>query len=289
MTVQELYRQARYILEDAGLDSPDFDAGELSAHFFGLDRAGIALYGNRTPPSEAAAAFCRAVKERAARRPLQYLLGQWEFMGLTLQVGEGVLIPREDTVVLVEELAAGLRGVPAPRGLDLCAGTGAVALGLCSLLPDTEALCLELSPTALSFLKRNLDAYPQYHVQVQKADVLLPDTTLRFSHGALDFIASNPPYIEREELSQLQPEVLREPAMALDGGEDGLLFYRAIAEHWVPLLKPGGLLAVEIGETQAEQVCTIFSAHPLENIRVCQDWAGLDRVVLAVHAGAAGV
>ena len=171
----------------------------------------------------------------------------------------------------------------------MCAGTGAVALGLCSLLPDTEALCLELSPTALSFLKRNLDAYPQYHVQVQKADVLLPDTTLRFSHGALDFIASNPPYIEREELSQLQPEVLREPAMALDGGEDGLLFYRAIAEHWVPLLKPGGLLAVEIGETQAEQVCTIFSAHPLENIRVCQDWAGLDRVVLAVHAGAAGV
>ena len=190
MTVQELYRQARRILEDAGLDSPDFDAGELSAHFFGLDRAGIALYGNRTPPSEAAAAFCRAVKERAARRPLQYLLGQWEFMGLTLQVGEGVLIPREDTAVLVEELAAGLRGVPAPRGLDLCAGTGAVALGLCSLLPDTEALCLELSPTALSFLKRNLDAYPQYHVQVQKADVLLPDTTLRFSHGALDFIAS---------------------------------------------------------------------------------------------------
>ena len=87
---------------------------------------------------------------------------------------------------------------------------------------------------------------------------------------------------------QLQPEVLPGARHGPDGGEDGLLFYRAIAEHWVPLLKPGGLLAVEIGETQAEQVCTIFSAHPLENIRVCQDWAGLDRVVLA-YTGAAGV
>ena len=101
---------------------------------------------------------------------------------------------------------------------------------------------------------------------------------------------SNPPYIPRADIETLDTSVKDyEPHLALDGGEDGLLFYRAIAEHWVPLLKPGGLLAVEIGETQAEQVCTIFSAHPLENIRVCQDWAGLDRVVLAVHAGAAGV
>jgi len=279
VTVQELYRQARRILEDAGLDSPDFDAGELSAHFFGLDRAGIALYGNRTPPSEAAAAFCRAVKERAARRPLQYLLGQWEFMGLTLQVGEGVLIPREDTAVLVEELAAGLRGVPAPRGLDLCAGTGAVALGLCSLLPDTEALCLELSPTALSFLKRNLDAYPQYHVQVQKADVLLPDTTLRFSNGALDFIASNPPYIEREELSQLQPEVLREPAMALDGGEDGLDFYRSISEKWKEALAPGGRLYFEVGIGQADNVLRIMRTQGFGDIQVVKDHHDIPRVV----------
>ena len=154
-----------------------------------------------------------------------------------------------------------------------------VALGLCSLLPDTEALCLELSPTALSFLKRNLDAYPQYHVQVQKADVLLPDTTLRFSHGALDFIASNPPYIEREELSQLQPEVLREPAMALDGGEDGLDFYRSISEKWKEALAPGGRLYFEVGIGQADNVLRIMRTQGFGDIQVVKDHHDIPRVV----------
>lgn len=280
MTVQELYRHARRTFADAGLDSPDFDAGALIAHFFGLDRAGIILHGGRAAEPGTEAAFRRAVTERAARRPLQYLLGQWEFMGLTLRVGEGVLIPREDTAVLVEALAAELQGRDSARGLDLCAGTGAVALGLCSLLPGTEAACLELSALAFPYLEQNLAAHPQYHLCAMSADVLCPETAGRFSPGAFDFIASNPPYIERGELPRLQPEVLQEPPMALDGGEDGLLFYRAIAKLWVPLLKPGGILAVEIGETQAEQVCSLLAAHGLKNIRVCQDWSGLDRAVL---------
>ena len=127
MTCRQLYLEARRRLSQAGIDSPGVDAVLLSHRFLGLDRPGLALHGEEEPAPEQAAAFLQAVEERAARRPLQYILGEWEFLGLPLAVGEGVLCPREDTAVLVESLAQGLQGRPAPRGLDLCAGTGACA------------------------------------------------------------------------------------------------------------------------------------------------------------------
>ena len=284
MTYRELYLQCRRELAAAGVDSPGNDALALVSHFFGLDRPGLAVRGEETPPPERETDFLRASRERAGRRPLQYILGRWQFLGLELKVGEGVLVPREDTAVLVEALTERLRGVSCPRGLDLCAGTGAVALGLCSLLPGAEVICVELSPRAYPYLEENLAAYPQYSVEAVTGDVLNPETAARFSPGALDFIASNPPYIASGELPSLQAEVQQEPALALDGGRDGLLFYRAIVRLWAPLLKPGGILAVEIGETQAEEVRALFQAHGLEQISVHQDWAGLDRAVLAARA-----
>ena len=128
MTCRQLYLEARRRLSQAGIDSPGVDAALLSHRFLGLDRPGLALHGEEEPAPEQAAAFLQAVEERAARRPLQYILGEWEFLGLPLAVGEGVLCPREDTAVLVESLAQGLQGRPAPQGLDLCAGTGACAV-----------------------------------------------------------------------------------------------------------------------------------------------------------------
>ena len=284
MTYRELYLQCRRELAAAGVDSPGSDALSLVRHFFGLDRPGLAIRGGESPPPDREAGFLRACRERAARRPLQYILGSWEFMGLSLQVGEGVLVPREDTAVLVEALAQRLKDVSTPRGLDLCAGTGAVALGLCTLLPGAVLTCVELSPHATPYLLKNISAYPQYAVRSVKGNVLLPETAAQFSPGGLDFIASNPPYIASGELPSLQAEVQQEPALALDGGQDGLLFYRAIAELWAPLLKPGGILAVEIGETQAKEVCALFHTHGLDRLSVHQDWAGLDRAVLAARA-----
>lgn len=281
MTYRELYLTCKRDLAAAGVDLPGNDAAVLLRHFFRLDRPGLALHGDESPSPEEEAAFLRAAAERAARRPLQYILGTWEFLGLSLKVGEGVLVPREDTAVLVEALAEHLRDLPAPRGADLCAGTGAVALGLCSLVPGAEAVCIELSGQAFPFLEENLNAYPQYRTRSVRGDVLLPETAGLFPEAGLDFIASNPPYIAAEELPGLQAEVQKEPALALDGGRDGLLFYRAIAQHWLRVLKPGGVLAVEIGDTQAEDVCALFAAHGLERLCVYKDWAGLDRAVLA--------
>lgn len=277
MTAQRLFSWARQTLSQSGVDSPDFDAKELCAHFLGLSREELILKKEFIPPKAAQEAFQATVAQRAEGRPLQYILGEWEFMGLSLFVGEGVLIPREDTAVLVEELHARLGEQKAPRGLDLCAGTGAVALGLCSRRPDATVLCLELSERAFSYLKKNLSAYPEYQIASRQEDVLLPPQN--FEEGSLDFLASNPPYIAKDELPTLQREVQREPQMALDGGEDGLVFYRAIASLWLPLLRPGGVFAVEVGETQADEVSALFSQAGAKNLSVKKDWADLPRVV----------
>ncbi|WP_322180723.1 peptide chain release factor N(5)-glutamine methyltransferase [Neglectibacter caecimuris] len=284
MTYRELYLKAKSVFSARDIDSPGEDSLALVKAFFGLDRSALALRGQECPAPERERDFLKAVEERAARRPLQYILGEWEFMGLSLRVGEGVLVPREDTAVLAETLAERLQGVPEPVGVDLCAGSGAVALGLCTLLPHAKLTCLELSEQAFSYLEQNLAAYPQYKICAKVGDVLRKETAESFPPQSLDFIASNPPYIPSKELSILQPEVQREPAMALDGGEDGLVFYRALCALWLPRLKPGGVLAVEIGEDQGKAVSALFASHGLTKIELRQDWAGLDRCV----AGEAG-
>ncbi len=286
MTFRTLYLAARKRLAQAGVEEPGFDAAALAEKFLGLDRPALAVRGQESPPPQAEARFWEAVCQRAERRPLQYILGQWPFMGLSLEVGEGVLVPREDTAVVVEALAARLQeqGVPDPVGLDLCAGTGAAALGLCNLLPGAQGICVELDPVALGYLKKNLGRCPACRLQALQGDVLDPETAQGLARpGGWDFLLSNPPYIARGELPGLQPEVQREPALALDGGEDGLDFYRAIAWHWVPLLRPGGLLALEIGETQAQAVWRLLESQGLEELRVYKDWAGLDRALVGAR------
>lgn len=280
MTYRELYLKAKKTFSDRGIDSPGNDSLLLTEAFLGLDRSGLAVHGDETPSEEERSAFLEAMEQRASHRPLQYILGSWEFMGLSLKVGEGVLVPREDTAVLTEALAERLRSISAPVGADLCSGSGAVALGLCTLLPKAKITCLEFSKQAFSYLVENLAAYSQYEAVPMEGDVLLPETAALFEKESLDFIASNPPYIASGELSSLQQEVRLEPDVALDGGEDGLVFYRAFCSLWLPVLKPGGVLAVEIGETQGKEVSSLFASHGLEQIEIIKDWAGLDRCVL---------
>lgn len=284
MNYRALYLLAKKKLTEAGVDSPAQDAVSLLEWCFGLDRPKLALHGNESPNGAGERRFLSAVEERAARRPLQYILGRWEFMGLTLSVGEGVLVPREDTAVLVETAARRLQSLgPGPfHGLDLCAGTGAVALGLCSLLPETSAACLELSEGAFSYLTKNLAAYPQYKIKALRGDALRPETAAGFPVGSLDFIVSNPPYVRSEEIPTLQPEVRKEPVLALDGGQDGLIFYQVILSHWAPLLRPHGLLAVEIGEDQGGPVRELFFSAGFTQVETVKDLAGLPRCICGV-------
>ena len=263
-------------LTEAGCEDAAFDARCLLEDLGGLPRGHAADDTLLTAAGEAALAT--ALTQRLDGRPLQYILGEWDFLALTLKVGEGVLIPRPDTELLCEVAAEQLWEKTAPRVLDLCAGSGCVGLGVASLCPDAVVTAVELSEDALGYLKQNVLHYPDYAVTVRQADVL---TDYAAFDGTYDAILSNPPYIPTADLASLQKEVRREPRMALDGDADGLAFYRTIAEHWCGKLASGGFCAVEVGIGQAEEVAALFAAQGLENTGIYLDLAGIPRVVLA--------
>lgn len=282
MTLRSLYNEARRRLTAAGIDSPAFDAACLIELVFGVNRGDLLVRGQEEADAAGEEQFEALLRRREAREPLQYLLGAWEFMDMSLKTGPGVLCPREETELLCQTVAGYLKDTPC-RGLDLCAGTGAVALGIARLCPKAEIQAVELSEQAAGYLRQNVETFGEGRVQVIMGDVLSPEFAARFADGSLDFIASNPPYIASGELPGLQEEVQQEPSLALDGGEDGLVFYRAIAKLWAPKLRTGGVLAVEIGEEQAEAVSALFAEAGI-SCRTEQDFNGLDRVI---H-GAAG-
>lgn len=278
-TLKSLYAEGKQRLREAGLADPAFDALCLMEAVFRVDRTGLALHGEMPAEAEGLRRFRSLLEARAEGVPLQYLLGEWDFLSLRLSVREGVLIPRPETELLCETAAAYLRESGRRTVLDLCAGTGAVGLGICALYPSASVSCVEWYDTPFSCLAENLQRYPAYQVAPVRLDVLDPDAPARLQ--PVDVLVSNPPYIASGELPFLQEEVRREPREALDGGPDGLLFYRAIATYWLSLLLPGGLLAVEIGETQGEAVMALLARAGLERAEVRRDAAGLDRVVLA--------
>ena len=281
MTFDEAYRRGRDRLKKAGVESPAFDAVCLFQKAFGMDRQALIVNGAKQAPPEQAERFFETVGQRAGRRPLQYILGEWEFMSMKLQVGEGVLIARGETELLVRTAARLLKGRPSPLCLDLCAGTGAVGLGLSSLLPGARVACVERFPRALCYLRRNLKAAARPGVTALSADMTDPAAAARFS--GVDAVVANPPYVRSDEIAGLQEEVRREPGSALDGGPDGLDFYRAIAKLWLPRLKAGGVAAVEIGEGQAPQVCALFRSAGISEIGVFPDFNRIDRVVAGIR------
>lgn len=280
MTLSELYRSGKETLRKAGCDSPEFDAACLAEKAWGLDRQGLFLRGNREANPEEEASFLQMIRERAGRRPLQYILGSWPFMDMQLLVGEGVLAPREDTEVVVRAAASLLQNTGSPLyGIDLCGGTGAVALGLCSLVLGLRMDCVEWMPEAFAFLEQNTRRFGEGRVRPVRGDVLDARTAEALLPHPVDVLISNPPYVRAGEIPELQQEVQQEPHSALDGGQDGLVFYRAIADFWIPKVKPGGVVAVEIGEEQAEAVCQLFCQAGVIELCVHQDLAGLDRAV----------
>ena len=241
-------RQVEARLTEAGCPDADFDAAELFRLAVGAD-ARLAT----APLTAAQAAQLEALTARRAdREPLQYLCGSWPFLDFELAVGPGVLCPRADTEVVAEAAAELLRGVLHPKVLDLCAGTGCLGLGVQRFCPAAEVTSLEKSPAAFAYLTRNARLPNGLHLTPVQGDLFTYWETL--PEGELDLIVSNPPYLTAAEMGQLQPEVAQEPAMALAAGEDGLVFYRALAEHYQRALRPGGALALEIGWQQREAV-----------------------------------
>lgn len=220
---------------------------------------------------------------RAEHEPLQYLLGTWEFYGLPMRVGSGVLIPRADTETLVDAVLSRLEDAPGQQIADLCTGSGCIALALASRMRQSRFSGLDISPAALAFAERNraLNGLEQ-NVRLLCADVLAEETAAQFD--GLAAIVCNPPYLTADDMASLQTEVTYEPAEALAGGADGLDFYRQITALWRRTLRPGGLLAYEVGAEQADAVCCILAENGFSGTETVRDLSGIRRTVLGYRS-----
>lgn len=272
------------MLQAAGVSEAALDARCLLFEAFHTDTMHFLMNRMRPLPETvetetAVSAYREMLAERSRRIPLQHILGQQEFMGLTFKVNRHVLIPRQDTETLVE-LVLEEQKDPGKKLLDLCTGSGCIAISLAVKGDYREVTAADLSPDALGVARDNADR--------------LLDRSCRFTlcQGDLfealepgwryDILVSNPPYIPTEVIKGLQPEVRdHEPMMALDGTEDGLLFYRRIAQEAKKWLNPGGSIYLEIGHDQGESVSRLLEEAGFEHVRVVKDLPGLDRVVRA--------
>ncbi|TYO98520.1 [protein release factor]-glutamine N5-methyltransferase [Geothermobacter ehrlichii] len=268
-------------LRSKGVDNGRLDAELMLADLLDLDRVGLYLNFDRPLQADELARFRERVKRRAAREPLQYILGRAEFWSLTLHVEPGVLIPRPDTEVLVEEA---LKRMPqeAAALLDVGTGSGCIALALLHERSDWRALGVDLSPAALRVARCNAE-----ELGLSERFELRRGRLEELPAGPWPLIVSNPPYIPRADLAGLMPEVRDfEPVGALDGGPDGLDAYRALTRQ-TDRLTAGGWLLVEVGIGQAEAVRELFAEAGLTELFIRDDYAGVPRVVGGRHAGSA--
>lgn len=275
MTVKELYAVGLKKLKNSGNTDFAFDCDCLFSQFVGFDKIRRIVSENEDVSNEAENAFLSAVKRRTDGEPLQYILGEWEFMGLEFKVGEGVLIPRPETEMLVVEANAFLKRKENPIVYDLCAGSGAIGLSVAKFNPFSTVYLFEKYDGALGYLRKNAETLGLSNVCILKYDIFdgcpcdLPKANV---------LLSNPPYIKDSEVKTLQKEVGFEPDTALKGGEDGLLFYRAIHDKWYDAVKKGGIFVFECGDGQSEDIRSIFSDKQCE-ISVLYDFNDIDRTV----------
>lgn len=244
--------------KQAGLDSPQFDMGQLflAAHCKDDEM------------------FKAMVARRLDREPLQYILGEWDFFNLRLQVGKGVLCPRGDTEFVVEQ--ALLHG-PFEQVLDLCSGSGCIALAIATANKSAQVTAVENSPQAFAYLQKNIDTYGDHRVHAVLDNVF---DYQQHTKGGFDLIICNPPYLTQDEMEHLSPETAAEPPQALLAEENGLAFYRHIATAYQSKLVPNGILAFEIGYTQGQAVQQILQNCGYEHITLKKDYGGNDRFVM---------
>ena len=255
----------------AGVPDARFDAAQLYTFVTGRDHR-----LDDGPTAEEASRLQVLAERRAGREPLQYLLGEWDFLDFTLKVGRGVLCPRADSEVVCETAIELLEDSEAPVVYDLCAGTGCLGLGIARAVPSAKVTCVELSHDAWPYLTANVAALGGKNTKAERGDVT---TYYSIMEEPADLIISNPPYLTAKEMRSLMPETAKEPAMALDGGADGLDFYRLLLRQYKDVVRPGGWMVLEIGYTQAEDVLVMGRAAGWQDGFCRQDAGGNDRVV----------
>lgn len=271
MNYTEAFLMGMQKLKEAQIGEAQLDARLLLEEVCGTDHNTLLCHGDREVSEAEEEKYRRALEQRAVHVPLQHLLGYQDFMGLRFQVNEYVLIPRQDTEILVEEAMRYLHD--GMRILDLCTGSGCILLSLLHYSNDCEGVGVDISQEALQVAVQNAELLGI------RADFLKSDLYEKVT-GKFDLLVSNPPYIERAIIPTLMEEVREyDPYIALDGGEDGLDFYRRIIGGAQDYLKRGGQILMEIGSGQAKAVSELLREAGFKEIDVCRDFAGLDRVV----------
>lgn len=278
MTVRDYYINAKNLLQKSGIEDFAYDARLILENVLSIGHNEWLISLNKNISKEKLALLDEKLEKRQNRYPLQYILGEWNFYKYSFKVGEGVLIPRSDTEILVEKCCEYLKTVKQPKVLDLCAGSGCIGISIAKDFPQSAVFAVEKFYSALKYLNKNIEHNNATNVTVIKGDVLLGDA----SDGVYNLIVSNPPYIPPCEMEIISPETRFEPKTALLGGEDGMLFYKAIVKEYKNSLTKGGMLAFEVGINEDRKVAEILKTADFKNITVTKDFNGINRVVTAI-------
>ena len=269
MNLKEAYNYGVYFLSANGVDEADFKSLCLVCSLDGIKNSQFELHLDDEIIMKRFADMLWRVK---SGEPLQYVIGKWDFYESEFYVGEGVLIPRPETEELTELAVKATKKYASPVVIDLCSGSGCIGISIALKNPNAQVYCIEKSGKALEYLVKNKEKLSADNVKIIHGDI---------SHNIdvenADVIVSNPPYIKSDDIKSLQKEVLREPLIALDGGEDGLDFYRIINDKWADKLNNNGTLLLEIGEEQGSSVKDILTNF--SHKRVIKDMYGNDRIV----------
>ena len=277
MKLWDLYQLgAAELSENMDEGTASFETYCLLEHLFGWNRHDVQLCRDFPVAELMEERFRSLLERRKSGYPLQYLLGSWEFWGYEFAVGEGVLIPRADTETLCEAVLEAAKEFDSPVIADLCSGSGCLPVVFSKEIPKAERIyAVELSEDALPYLKKNVELNDCKNLTVLHQDVLtwIPQEPLHI-------ISSNPPYLSYEEMEELQTEVTYEPKMALEAPENGLYFYRVLSDRYREFLVDGGVLAFEVGWTQAEAVANLMKQFGYSDLRILRDLPGNERVVI---------
>jgi len=281
VTYNDLYLNVRQRLRESGVEAATLEARELVCFGTGKSREELTRDSRLYASPEREERVRRLLERRMAGEPVAYLIGEWEFYGLPLDISREVLIPRPDTEVLAEQAIAYIRTLGECRVLDLCAGSGCIGLAVAAQAPQARVALGEIDDSALKICRQNIrrNGLSSRVTPIQTDALEKPPRSL----GEFQCIVSNPPYIPTADIAGLDASVRDyEPRLALDGGEDGLRFYRAIARDWREALAPGGRLYFEVGIGQADEVLRIMRAQGFGDIQIVKDRHGIPRVVLGV-------
>ena len=275
--LKDAFIRCRDALMNGGIENADFEARCMLEHLTGYGRAAQLAHGGE--PFDKMRELENMTARRLKHEPLQYILGKWSFCGFDFAVGDGVLIPRDDTEVALGLCLDYLRGKKSARAIDLCSGSGAIAVSL-ERLTGCHMTAVELSEKAFYFLQRSIELNQSAVIPI-KNDVM--SCFLDFEDDIFDLIVSNPPYIRSADLPTLQKEVQFEPAMALDGGASGFDFYEAILRNWTQKLRHGGAMVFELGENQAAYVAALMRKQGFDKIRTELDFGETERAIIGIR------